>query len=84
MPWSHRQTLVPLGLVVAVALGVALHAHLARGPAAAGLLEQPRQNTAQLYQIGDQEFLAMNSGILRRKTHVTSLVRDAAHRWVRF
>jgi hypothetical protein len=80
MPWSHRQTLVPLGLVVAVALGVALHAHLARGPAAAGLLEQPRQNTAQLYQIGDQEFLAMNSGIsgARRMSQVSFATRLTA------
>lgn len=61
MPWAHRQSLLPLGLVVAAALGVGLHLHLKAAPSADVLLEQ--QDPTQLYQIGDQEFLAMNSGI---------------------
>ena len=61
MPWSYRQTALPLGLVVAAAIGVGLHTHLTQMPAAGDLLEQ--QEATELYQIGDQEFLAMNSGI---------------------
>lgn len=61
MPWSHRQTVLPLGLVVAAAIGVGFHSHLTQAPAVGDLLEQ--QEPTQLYQIGDQEFLAMNSGI---------------------
>jgi len=46
---SYHHMLLPLGAVVAVALVVGLHSH--------------SQGSAELYQIGDQEFLSMNSGI---------------------
>ena len=65
-PWftmvsAARQTWLPLGAVVMAAVAVGLYSRSARGPSAAAALSEA-QMTSQLYQIGDQEFLAMNSG----------------------
>ena len=58
---SVRQTWLPLGLVVVAAAAIALYSRSALRVSAVDVPSEA-QNPSQLYQIGDQEFLAMNSG----------------------
>jgi hypothetical protein len=60
---SFRHTLMPLGVVVTAALALTLGLH-ARNAAQVRPeeLEGMAQARTELYQIGDQEYLAMNSG----------------------
>ena len=51
MPLSVRHALLPLALSVLAAVVVVLHVRIGH-----------RSQSAELYQIGDQEFLSMNSG----------------------
>lgn len=56
-----RQTWLPLGAVVMAAVAMGLYSRSAPGPSTAAAPSEA-QMPSQLYQIGDQEFLSMNSG----------------------
>ena len=64
---SFRQTWLPLGLVAVAAVAVGLHTWR-EGMAQSAVSVAPEQRPSELYQIGDQEYLAMNSG--RRYTQI--------------
>jgi hypothetical protein len=69
---TYRHTLLPLSIVMAVVLVVGLHSRTVRTPAEA-MAAPAEQDPTQLYQIGDQEFLTMNSG----KLATSARFRDA-------
>jgi hypothetical protein len=64
---SVRQTWLPLGLVVVAAAAIALYSRSALRVSVVGIPSEA-QNPSQLYQIGDQEFLAMNTGVSAQRS----------------